>query len=153
MWVPPEDKDPVLLHAPTRKSVAVLGAVRHGDGLFVVMKEDVFNADTFLCFLKTLLRRRRRGRKIIVVLDNARWHHARLLSPWLRQHRRTLSLEFLPPYSPDLNPIERVWKLARRHCTHNHYFPELTGLITAVQEQFILWSRPNEILRKLCAII
>lgn len=153
MWIPPEDKDPVLLHAPTRKSVAVLGAVRHGDGLLVAMKQSVFNADTFICFLRTLLRHRRRGRKIVVVLDNAKWHHARLLNPWLQQHRSTLSLVFLPPYSPDLNPIERVWKLTRRHCTHNHYFPELSDLITAVQNQFKLWNRPNEILRKLCAII
>ncbi|MGH8656391.1 MAG: transposase, partial [Gammaproteobacteria bacterium] len=36
------------------------------------------------------------------------------LQPWLNQRRKRLTLLFLPPYSPDLNPIERVWKLARR---------------------------------------
>jgi transposase len=57
---------------------------------------------------------------MVVVLDNARWHHARALRPWLSKHRRVLRLDFLPPYSPDLNPVERVWKLTRRLCTHNH---------------------------------
>jgi len=153
MWVPPEDKDPVLLHAPTRKSVAVLGAVRPCDGRLVVLRADVFNADTFLSFLQSLLRHRRRGKKIVVVLDNARWHHARALQSWLRQHRKHLALLFLPPYSPDLNPMERVWKLTRRQCTHNHYFPDLSDLVTSVLKHFLLWARPNGTLRRLCAVI
>ena len=152
MWVPPEDKDPVLLHAPTRKSVAVLGAVRPVDGCLVVLGADVFNADTFLSLLQSLLRHRRRGKKIVVVLDNARWHHARALQSWLRQHRKHLTLLFLPPYSPDLNPMERVWKLTRRQCTHNHYFPDLSDLLAAVLKHFLLWARPNGTLRRLCAV-
>jgi transposase len=153
MWIPPEDKDPILLHAPTRKSVAVLGAVRHDDGRLVVLRESAFNADTFLSFLRSLLRHRRRERKVVVVLDNARWHHARALQPWLHRHRKSLMLLFLPPYSPDLNPMERVWKLTRRQCTHNHYFPDLSNLMLAVTKQFRLWQRPNQTLRRLCAII
>ena len=51
------------------------------------------------------------------VLGNARYHHARALCPCLHRHRQQLTLLFLPPYSPELNPIERVWKLARRLAT------------------------------------
>ena len=71
-----------------------------------------FNAETFEAFLKKLLRHRARDRKMVVILDNARYHHARLLSPLLHRYRRQLSLLFLPPYCPQLVPIERVWKLA-----------------------------------------
>jgi transposase len=39
-----------------------------------------------------------------------------------RHTSRTLCLDYLPPYSPELNPIERVWKLTRRQCLHNRYF-------------------------------
>jgi transposase len=62
-------------------------------------------------------------------------------------------LDFLPPYSPDLNPIERVWKLTRRLCTHNRYFPKLGDLIATVFERFRLWRKPNLTLHQLCAII
>lgn len=153
MWVPPEDHDPVLLHAPTRKSVAVFGAVRVEDGHLATRISQKFNTSTFTLFLQQLLRHRRSGRKLLVVLDNASWHHARALRPWLRDHRRILRLDFLPPYSPELNGVERVWKLTRRLCTHNRYFPVLEELVQTVCDQFARWQRPNAILRRLCAVI
>jgi transposase len=153
MWIPPEDTDPIVLHAPTRKSVAVFGAVCATDGRLAVRCERKFNAATFHTFLKHLIRRRRKGKKMLVVLDNARYHHAAHLKPWLRQHRKYLRLDFLPPYSPELNHIERVWKLTRRHCTHNRYFPTLDTLVQTVLTQFSRWADANETLRKLCAII
>jgi hypothetical protein len=45
-----------------------------------------------------------------------------------------------------------VWKLTRRVCTHNRYFPEVDNLTTAVVSQFALWAKPNSTLRRLCAI-
>jgi transposase len=153
MWVPPEETDPVLLHAPTRKSVSLFGAVNLRHGQLVTQFEPKFDAITFKTFLQKLLRHRRRGYRQVVILDNARYHHARLLSPFLQAHRGVLSLSFLPPYSPDLNPIERVWKLTRRVCTHNEYFPELQNLVNAVSNQMSLWQKPNKTLFKLCGII
>lgn len=152
MWVPPEDKDPILLHAPTRKSVACFGAVSVRTGQFVRRIDKVFNAMTFQRFLTQLLRYRRRGRRMIVVLDNARYHHARILAPFLRRHAAHLRLLFLPPYSPQLSPIERVWKLARRLATHNRYFPTLGEVLKAINVCFNHWRRPNAILRRLCCI-
>ena len=60
--------------------------------------------------------------------------------------------EYLPPYSPDLNPIERVWKFTRRLCVHNRYFPELSDLTNLVEDQFHVWIMGNNDLRNLCAI-
>lgn len=153
MWIPPEDADPVALHAPTRKQTAVFGAVCVADGRLAVMKAETFDARSFQGFLKELLRRRKHGRKMIVVLDNARWHHARLIRPWLQKHRHMIKLEFLPPYSPDLNPVERVWKLVRRLCTHNRYFKNLEDLDVVIHKQLGKWFRPNGQLKRLCAII
>ena len=89
---------------------------------------------------------------MIVVVDNARWHLARALQPWLKQHSKIFRLDFLPPYSPELNHIERVWKMTRRLCTHNEYFDLLEKLIEVVEGQFHEWVKPNETLRRLCAI-
>ena len=152
MWVPPETTDPILLHAPTRKSVGIYGAVRLGDGYLVTQQADRFNAQSFQGFLTYLGRHLRKGRKMMVIADNARWHHATILQPWLRQRDQWFQLDYLPPYSPELNPIERVWKLTRRLCTHNRYFPQLEELISAVTNQFQLWHTPNHVLRKLYAI-
>lgn len=77
MWVSPENIDPIVLHAPTRKQVGVFGAVSL-EGRFVFQQQQQFNAETFLCFLKRLIRHRRKNRKMFVVVDNARWHHANL---------------------------------------------------------------------------
>jgi transposase len=89
---------------------------------------------------------------MVVVLDNARYHRARLLTEFLRSHRSCMRLDFLPPYSPQLAPIERVWKLLRRLATHNQYFPELKDLLEAVMRQVDLWAKPNDILKRLCCI-
>jgi hypothetical protein len=153
MWIPPESTDPVLYHAPTRKSVAVFGAVCPADGRLVTRRGEPFNAETFQAFLGIVLRHARPNRKMILVVDNARHHHAAVLKPWLHHYRQTIQLDFLPPYCPDLNPIERVWKLTRHLCTHNRYFPELDNLVAAVFERFMIWHKPNHMLHRLCAII
>ena len=154
MWIPPETKDPVLLHHPTRKGVGYFGAVRLRDGKFVFKREEVkFNGDTFFTFLKNLRKVScHTSRRVIVILDNATYHHARLHKDWRSQAASRFALEFLPPYSPDLSPIERVWKLTRRKATHNRYFPTLTEVTDGIEEVFTHWSNGNETLRKLCAI-
>jgi transposase len=153
MWIPPEEIDPILLHAPTRKSIGIFGAVRSEDGYLVTSREIKFDAITFLSFLQKMVRHHRQGRTIVVVLDNARWHHAKYLRPWLRKYLHILKLVFLPPYSPGLNTVERVWKLTRTLCTHNRYFASIEELIDAVSNQFEAWRKPNNTLRRLCAII
>jgi transposase len=153
MWVPIEVKDPILWHAPTHKQIGMFGAVRLRDGRLVVQQWDEFNGETFGEFLKHLFRHRPPNKKMMIILDNSRYHQARSLRPWLWDHRRKLRLDFLPPYSPQLNPIERVWKLTRKLSVHNRYLPTLQDLILTVGNQFALWAKPNDTLRRLCAII
>jgi hypothetical protein len=50
MWVPPEEKDPILKHAPTRKSIALFGAIEANTGKLISMDATIFNAETFLLF-------------------------------------------------------------------------------------------------------
>ncbi|MFQ5981727.1 MAG: IS630 family transposase [Candidatus Heimdallarchaeota archaeon] len=153
MWIPPEDKDPIVLQAPTRKSVALFGAVNTMTGKLVTMLSPKFNAETFEIFLRRLLRHRKRSRKMVIIIDNARYHHAKVLKPLLKKYHEVLRLDYLPPYSPDLNPIERVWKFLRKTCMHNQYFETLDELIYAVESEMEVWKKPNNILYKLCGII
>jgi transposase len=152
MWIPPEEKDPIVLQEPTRFHISVFGAVNVGTGRLVHQMSETFNAMTFLDFLKNLLSFRTGSKIIHLILDNSRYHHAKLLEPWLDEHKKEIALDFLPPYSPQLNPIERVWKQARQKATHNRYFPALSDLVQAVQMQFSRWSQPNDTLTRLCSI-
>ena len=52
---------------------------------------------------------------IHVFLDNARYHHAKLVQEWLAQPGRRIKLHFIPTYCPHLNPIERLWRLMHRN--------------------------------------
>jgi transposase len=152
MWVPPEETDPVLLHEPTRRSIALFGAVNLHRGHMHAMFCNPFDGETFTVFLRTLLRRRAKNRRMVVVADNASYHKSPPVQAFLARCDSRLELLYLPPYSPDLNPIERVWKLTRRLCTHNRYFPDLEELREVVAQQLRAWWKPNEALRKLCCI-
>ena len=149
MWIPPEDADPAVLQYPTRKGVSVFGAVNIRTGEFVGMVSNVFNAITFMRFL-AVLKKRGKGKKMQIILDNARYHHAKLLTPWLKKNEELIFLDFLPPYSPKLNPIERVWKLLKKLRLHNQYFPNLNDVIKVIAKQFFLWKGENESLKTLC---
>lgn len=154
MWVPPEVKDPVVLHHPTRKSVGYFGAVRLRDGKFIYAREtDRFNGETFWKFMRQLRQcSRRAGRKVVIITDNAKYHHSNLHAQWRMDQQPEFELSYLPPYSPELNPIERVWKLTRRLCLHNRYFPTLEEVTETVEARFAFWAMPNDSLRKLCTV-
>lgn len=155
MWVAPEVRDPICLHAPTRKSISFYGAVRLSSGkLFMSQPEGMFDAVTCWDFLRKLQRLSRRpGQLTVVIIDNARYHHATLHASWRKDMVDHFRLHFLPPYSPELNPIERVWKLIRRRCLHNRYFATLEDVVEAIKPTLRGWARPNSTLQRLCAIL
>jgi transposase len=88
---------------------------------------------------------------VAIIINNARYHHAKHHLDMRSQHSPQFVLHFLPPYSPDLNPIERHWKLTRRLCLHNRYFPNLEDVVQSVETKFSQWASGNEVVRKLCA--
>jgi transposase len=154
MWIPWEDEDPVAWHFPGRKSVGYFGAVRLRDGLGLFQKEiGMFDGMTFWNFLRRLREvSGQSGRRVMAITDNAKYHHAKLHQQWREEQAPDFVLDYLPPYSPELNPIERVWKRTRRKRVHNVYFAKLQLLIDQVDEQFRQWAVPNGELARLCAI-
>lgn len=104
-----------------RERLNLTGAISLNNKNGVFMEQETINSKSILKLLKKLQKHQPTG-KIHIILDNASYHHAKLVTSYLKKQRR-IKLVFLPPYSPNLNPIERLWRLMHQKLTWNHYFP------------------------------
>ena len=68
---------------------------------------------------------------IVMILDQAGWHKAKDLKV-----TQNITLMFLPPYSPELNPVEKLWQWLRKEVTHNNLFKTLKTLMDALENEF-----------------
>jgi len=91
--------------------------------------------EEFLSLLKQLDRFYPPQKGLVLILDNASAHKANKVEEYLRKVDR-ITLVFLPPYCPDLNPIEKLWKEVRKKVTHNFPFPNMDEMIGAVRDAF-----------------
>ena len=96
------------------------------------MQEEQYTAVEFLHFLEKVIAYYPNER-IVMVLDNARIHHAKLLQPFLEKHKDHFEFLFLPPYSPDLNLIEGLWKWMKSTVIYNVFFSNVGQIQQAVQ--------------------
>ena len=115
--------------------------------------ESKFNADTFLDFVKSLVPYIPNGKKFAMIIDNARPHHAKKVTTYVKENISNLEFLFLPPYSPDLNPAENIWKLLRKKATHNVYFDSLEALAQKIQDTLNEFSTPNIDRKNYCEVI
>ena len=68
--------------------------------------DEAFNSDKLIEFLKTLIKDARR--KVFLIFDNLRVHHSKPVKKWAEEHKEKIELFYLPSYSPELNPEERL---------------------------------------------
>ena len=94
--------------------------------------------------------RRERHGKIHMILDNVRYHHAKALQHFLKKNEDRIDLFFLPAYSPDLNPIERVWWYMRKCITNNRYIHSLKERMISFWKLFSHFQKPNDFIINLC---
>jgi putative transposase len=83
----------------------------------------------FLAHLDELRSRLRRYRRIHVICDSARCHTSEAVAVYLWEHRDRIDLHLLPKYSPDCNPIERVWWNLHDRITRNHQCQSMQELL------------------------
>ena len=111
----------------------VFGALNTRTGRIVHGIAERKNAPTFVQFLEYLSRTYRRASKLHLVLDNYIIHKAACVKRYLQRIDERIVLHFLPPYSPDDNPIERLWKQLHDHVTRNHRHANIDSLVRAVR--------------------
>lgn len=131
MWAPKGQQPRVPAPGKNEKKV-VYGAVDYATGRITTRIGDTKSGLGFINFLAALLRTHDR-RKILLVCDNARYHHTRAVHEWLECHRRRIEVIWLPPYCPDLNLIERLWGHLKRTALANVLFATIDDLVEAFQ--------------------
>jgi transposase len=133
---------PVVRNSGGRFGLSVISAVSpRGDMRFSFIEERM-NSSKFIEFLKKL--HRDAGKPILVITDNAKYHHSKETQEFLRQQENRILIAYLPAYSPELNPDEQVWNHAKRRLAQRAIFTKqdmkkhLNSILRSIQKQVSL---------------
>lgn len=143
-WAP-KNAECIVESTGSKKGLHVIGAINYQTAnTHAMILEDMVDEDAFICFLKMILSETRKP--IHLIVDNAGYHKSKKVKEFKAKHSKRLTIHYLPPYSPDFNPIEGLWKKIKSETTHNVYFPsveELKGALIKILKSFR--SAPAEV--------
>lgn len=100
----------------------------------VLLTQDNITQATLVEFLALLRSHHQDAGQLYLLLDNARYNHTQAVAEAARLHR--ILLDFLPPYSPNLNPIERLWKFVRKYFFKDKYRSSFADFCSQLQQFF-----------------
>lgn len=103
-----------------RKRLNLHGALNGKTHQAIVLSEDTIDATSVIRLGNALLKKHKAG-NIYLIMDNAKYYHAKMVKKWRNKHGR-IKFVFLPSYSPNLNLIERLWRFFHQKVTWNRYF-------------------------------
>lgn len=101
----------------------------------IIREDDSINAQSTIALLNMAMEQYTDKKHIYFISDNARYYKCKLVNEFLDKHKEKISLIFLPPYSPNLNLIERLWKFLRKKTIHTHYYEKFADFRKAIFEQ------------------
>jgi len=134
-WAP-IGQQPKIKTKGKRKGLKMFGAIEFFGGSFQYMEaDDKFNGESYIIFLKKVLAQY--DCPVILVEDGAPYHGAKVVKDFLdSEGKDRISIYRLPSYSPDFNPIEKLWKNTKRDATHCKFFPTFDDLRASVVKAF-----------------
>ncbi len=103
-----------------RRRLHISGAIDIESKCLISQEDQTLNADSTICFLKKLEHAYPEKKALYLFCDNAGYYRNRKVQDFLKTSK--ISMQFLPPYSPNLNPIERLWKLMNEQILNNRYY-------------------------------
>ena len=135
MWQPRGKKGTITIKSNTgRKRINILGALDIKDfSVTITLTEKMCDSERIVWFLQKI-KEKYPDRKIVVVLDNARYNYAIVTRAFAEKNN--IMLLFLPPYAPNLNLIERLWKFTKKHLVNNTYHEDFTQFVNATDSFF-----------------
>ena len=143
-WAP-QGQQPEVPTSGKRKGYKIFGLIDYFSGQFFYKSQTGrFNSESYAAFLLDVLSQTQQH--IIVIQDGARYHTSKAMKLFFKAHEERLTIEQLPAYSPDFNPIEHLWKKVKKEATHLKYFPEFTDLQQEVDRALLQFAQtPSEI--------
>lgn len=103
----PKGQTPVAMAiGGTRHKLSMISTVTNQGKASWMIVEDAFNSDKLIEFLEALIKDAKK--KVFLILDNLRVHHSKPVKAWLSDHAAQIEVFYLPSYSPQLNPDERL---------------------------------------------
>ncbi len=117
-WAP-KQQNLAIEQTSGRQRVNIHGAIDLETGQTRMVEAETIDAMSTIRLLESLELAYPLMVCIHVFLDNARYHHAKLVKEWLSRPGCRIKLHFLPAYCPHLNPIERLWGVMHKNITHN----------------------------------
>jgi transposase len=130
-------KQPTSKTSGKRKALKVFGVIEFFSGTFIQMEhQGRFNSQSYEQFIEYVLTHF--TCPVILVQDGAPYHTGKVMTEFLEEKKQEGRLFHyqLPSYSPDYNPIEKLWKQTKADKTHCRYFPQFSDLKAAVMEAF-----------------
>jgi transposase len=109
----PKGQTPVVYGPGKRFSASMISAINNQGKMRFMVYEGALRVDTFLKFLRRVIKDT--GRKIFIIVDNLRVHHAKKVQKWVEKHKDRIEIFFLPPYSPEHNPDEYMNQDVKAH--------------------------------------
>ncbi len=100
----PRGRTPVVSRTAKRVTQSMISAVSNRGLMRFMLYDAALNVDRFIAFLRRLTKDA--GRKILLIVDNLKVHHARKVTAWVASHAHEIGLFYLPAYAPDHNPSE-----------------------------------------------
>lgn len=121
----------IFIQAPSgRQRFNVLGAINAMTHELITVTNDAYITAESVCALLGKLAALKLGVPITVFLDNARYQHCVLVQTTAAE--LNIELCFLPPYSPNLNLIERLWKFVKKQCLYSKYYADFSSFKAAI---------------------
>lgn len=108
------------------------------------------NSITFRSFLRNFIKTLSRKKKYVFILDNAGFHKTQAVLNLLNEYAHFIKVEFLPPYSPELNPIETNWKVTKNAVTKSQYFLNINAMQEALETFWQEHTFMQEFITYLC---
>ena len=106
-----------------RQHLNLNGAYNPETGKAIIVECEAVNAQSTVELFEKIQQKQNSG-KIFFISDNARYYHSIFIKKYLHKHRR-IKIVPLPPYSPNLNLIERLWRFYKKHVLYNRYYKNL----------------------------
>lgn len=136
-------QQPVVKTSGARKGYKVLGLIDYFTGHFFSKgHEGRLNSESYALFLEEVLSKTKKH--IILIQDGARYHTSRAMREFFAKHSDRITVYQLSSYSPDYNPIEKLWKKIKEKEIHLHYFPTFDSLKNKVQEALLHFHNLKE---------